>query len=153
MVPGISAEDCLFADLGVDPASEGCQSFDATDFLVYRREFDPTCSLILWQISVIGETSYKLTACNMGGLRLLIDALQQYYEPTHETVVYEAAGYAASEPRTERVPLAKLADAAVTPASTLYVPSLPRRPPDLEIARRLGIPRRSQALLRSGQGQ
>lgn len=34
MLPGISAEDCLFADLGVDPFVAGCQSFEATDFLV-----------------------------------------------------------------------------------------------------------------------
>src|SRR5207244_11062689 len=27
MLPGISAEDCLFADLGIDPARNGCQSF------------------------------------------------------------------------------------------------------------------------------
>jgi Tetrapyrrole (Corrin/Porphyrin) Methylases len=35
MLPAISAEDCLFADLGVDPGKHGCQSFEATDFLVY----------------------------------------------------------------------------------------------------------------------
>src|SRR5205823_3853440 len=34
MLPGISAEDCLFADLGVDPAIGGCQSYEATDFFV-----------------------------------------------------------------------------------------------------------------------
>ena len=30
MLPGISAEDCLFADLGIDPGTCGCQSYDAT---------------------------------------------------------------------------------------------------------------------------
>ena len=33
MLPGISAEDCLFADIGLDPGKDGCQSFEATDFL------------------------------------------------------------------------------------------------------------------------
>ncbi len=41
MLPGISAEDCLFADLGVDPARHGCQSFEATDFLLSQRTIDP----------------------------------------------------------------------------------------------------------------
>jgi len=31
MLPGISAEDCLVADLGIDPASSGCQSYEAND--------------------------------------------------------------------------------------------------------------------------
>src|SRR6476620_513542 len=39
MLPGISAEDCLFADLGIDPGTRGCQSFEATDFLLNRRKF------------------------------------------------------------------------------------------------------------------
>src|SRR5262249_45166489 len=57
MLPGISAEDCLFADLGVDPGTAGCQSFEATDFLARHRTFDSYSSLILWQIAVIGEVS------------------------------------------------------------------------------------------------
>jgi hypothetical protein len=58
MLPGISAEDCLFADLGIDPGRIGCQSFEATDFLVNRRKFDTSSHLILWQIGVIGDLSY-----------------------------------------------------------------------------------------------
>src|ERR1700676_3415101 len=50
MLPGVSAEDCLFADLGIDPAPTGCQSFEATDFLVYNRHIDPTAALVLWQL-------------------------------------------------------------------------------------------------------
>ena len=45
MLPGISAEDCLFADLGVDPAVGGCQSYEATDFLINRRIIDPSSQL------------------------------------------------------------------------------------------------------------
>ena len=33
VLPGISAEDCLFADLLIDPGRYGCQAFEATDFL------------------------------------------------------------------------------------------------------------------------
>ena len=36
VLPGISAEDCLFADIGLDPGKDGCQSFEATDFLVRK---------------------------------------------------------------------------------------------------------------------
>ena len=62
MLPAVSAEDCLFAELGVDPADRGCQSYEATDFLNRRPRFDPSCALILWQIGVIGEDSIANTA-------------------------------------------------------------------------------------------
>src|SRR5262249_16481674 len=48
MLPAISAEDCLFADLGLDPATTGCQSYQATDFLNSDRQIDPSSLLILW---------------------------------------------------------------------------------------------------------
>src|SRR3954468_3282207 len=47
MLAGVSAEDCLFADLGLDPSMSGCQSFEATDFLIHHRQFDPTSSLVI----------------------------------------------------------------------------------------------------------
>ncbi|HEY6069313.1 MAG TPA: SAM-dependent methyltransferase, partial [Gaiellaceae bacterium] len=58
MLPAVSAEDCLFADLGVDPGLSGCQSFGATDFLLRRRQVDPSAVLVLWQVSVIGVRHY-----------------------------------------------------------------------------------------------
>src|SRR2546428_900577 len=59
MLPGISAEACLVADLGMDPAANGCQSFETTDFLLSRRKFDPSSALILWQVGVLGEASVR----------------------------------------------------------------------------------------------
>ena len=46
MLPAVSAEDCLFADLGVDPG-DGCQSFEATNFVVRPPggSFDPPRSV------------------------------------------------------------------------------------------------------------
>jgi len=59
MLPAVSAEDCLFADLGVDPADSGCQSLEATDFLLRMRAIDTSQQLILWQIGVLGEWAYR----------------------------------------------------------------------------------------------
>jgi hypothetical protein len=52
MLPGVSAEDNLIADLGVDPA--GLQSYEATGFLVYKYRFDTSAGLVLWQVGVLG---------------------------------------------------------------------------------------------------
>ena len=138
MLPGVSAEDCLFADLGLDPLAEGCQSFEATHFLVRRRRPDPTVPLILWQIGVIGATAYRREALwNRDGLAALAEALCEEYPPGHEGVVYEAAMLPVCAPTILRVPLAELPSAPVTTASTLYVPPAGEAPFDAAMAARL----------------
>ena len=144
MLPGISAEDCLFADLGVDPVQKGCQSFEATDFLIRRRKFDTSSVLIVWQIGMVGELGYKEDGSNLPGLRMLIEALEKYYGSDHEVVVYEAAQYPIFEPVIQRVPLTKVLEAEITKLSTLYIPPKTPASLDLEMLDRLGIPR-SQA--------
>ena len=57
MEPGISAADCLYADLGIDPGRYGCQHFEASQFMFYRRRVDTAAYLILWQIGVAGDRS------------------------------------------------------------------------------------------------
>ena len=54
-LPGISAEAALFADLGLDPARDGLQSYEATDFLVRSRPVSVHAGLLLRQIGLIGE--------------------------------------------------------------------------------------------------
>lgn len=144
MFPGVSAEDCLFADLGLDPATHGCQSFEATDFLIRRRRFEPSSNLILWQIGAIGVATYEgEDLWSRAGLRVLVEVLLQHYPAGHETVVYEAAVYPVCDPLILRVPLGSLAESRVSVISTLYVPPLHPAPLDLTMLDRLGIPRPS----------
>jgi len=122
MLPGVSAEDCLFADLGVDPARTGCQSYEATRFLEERPRVEPSAALVLWQIGVVGSSNHSAEP-HAPGLGALVSALCEIYGSNHEVVVYEASRYAGVDPLVRRVPLHRLAG-AVTPASTLYVPPL-----------------------------
>jgi uncharacterized protein YabN with tetrapyrrole methylase and pyrophosphatase domain len=130
MLPAVSAEDCMFADLGIDPAQGGCQSFEATDFLNCRRPFSPKTALILWQVGVIGESSVRTSMePNRRALRALTARLLRYYPGTHEVIIYEANPYAIYEPTVARVALSGLSRADVPPMATLYVPSrLPKGP-------------------------
>ncbi len=123
MLPGISAADCLFADLGVDPA-DGCQMYEATSFLYRKRRFDPTAPLILWQIGLIAFASVLATksAWNREGLGVLSEVLLRDYPPDHEVVVYEAARLPVFRPKILRLPLRELPKADVTSVSTLFVP-------------------------------
>ena len=55
----------------------------------------------------------------------LVDRLRELYPDEHEVVVYEASSFVGIAPLIRPTPLAELA-AAVTPASTLYVPPVER---------------------------
>src|SRR3990167_1684818 len=120
-LPAISAEDCLFADLLIDPGSSGCHSFEATDFLVHKRRFDPGGHLILWQISCIGILGHAVGS-NQNGLNVLLDYLKKYYTLDHEVILYEASQYPHLDPRITKVHLELLAQAQVSQITTLYVP-------------------------------
>jgi hypothetical protein len=139
MLPGISSEDCLFADLGIDPGRNGCQSFEATSFLIFRRRFDPCVTLILWQIGVVGDPGNR-TECNVSGLEILVEFLLQHYDSAHEVVIYRAAKYLGIGPSIQRVPLEKVPQADVTVSSTLLVPAKGPAVLDPAMVERLKIP-------------
>jgi len=122
MLPGISAEDCLFADLGVDPGISGCQSYEATDFLANNRRIDPTSSVILWQIGVVGDATYKSVGYDLSAFPLLIERLLQIYPATHVGYLYEAAVFPGCEPVIHPVALHGLGQVPLTAGYTLYIP-------------------------------
>jgi uncharacterized protein YabN with tetrapyrrole methylase and pyrophosphatase domain len=123
MLPGISSEDCLVTDLGVDPGENGWQSFEATDFLLSRRRFDPSSPLILWQVGVLGEVSVRDNMeCRPERLEVLVSTLRRSYPAHHPVVLYEAAQFPVCDPMIRRVPLAKLAQQKILPMMTLYIP-------------------------------
>ena len=98
MLPGISSEDCLFADLGVDPGMQGCQSYEATDFLANSRQIDPSSSVVLWQIGVVGDATYKKYGYDQSAFPLLVERLLGYYPPNHVVYLYEAAIFPGASP-------------------------------------------------------
>ena len=140
MLPGVSAEDCLFADLEVDPAKHGCQSFEATDFLVRGRVFDPHSALVLWQIGALGVTTFHLRELwSAGGLAILVEALCRVYPADHPAIVYEATHYPVHEPLIQRTTIAGIPGCQVNTHSTLWVPPIGRAPLDVAVARELGL--------------
>jgi uncharacterized protein YabN with tetrapyrrole methylase and pyrophosphatase domain len=139
MLPGVSAEDCMFADLGVDPG-DGCQTYEATEFLLYPRMIDYRSALILWQVAGVGERGGAV-APSLEGLGVLAERLEEDYGPDHEVILYEASPYPVAGPTIERVRLRDLPSATPSPMATLYVPPRAEAQPDLEMFDRLGVPR------------
>jgi len=141
MLPGISAEDCLFSELVFDPAGFGCQSYEATDFLVYRRKFDPSSALVLWQAGVVGNPDYEERPAR-SGMRLLTRRLARVYGKKHEVVLYEASLLPVIPSMIRSTTIEELPTAGVTGGTTLFIPPRPRSP-DPRTLRLLGL-RRSE---------
>ena len=137
MLPAVSSVDCLFADLGIDPATHGLQIYDASHFVLTRRTFDTTTALVLLQIDVVGEPGYR-TQPSSEGLALLVERLAALYGAEHSAVVYAASEFPWCEPVVQHVTVGSLARARVGAGSSLFVPAKAAPPIDAEISRRVG---------------
>ncbi len=124
MEPGISAEDCLYADLGIDPGRHGCQHYEASQFMLYERRVEPSGCLVLWQVGLAGARNSGQLETSAAQRQLLVDLLLETYPPSHEVVLYEAATLPITAPRMERLPLGELAQARLGMQTTLVVPPL-----------------------------
>jgi hypothetical protein len=139
MLPAVSAEDCLFADLGLDPAAHGCLSYEATDFLLNNRHADPASLLLLWQIGTIGVRIFHAKGCDLSALPLLVKRLCGVYGADHKAILYAAPVQWGEEPEIQRVRLGRLGDARITSSSTLCVPPSQPARPDLRMYKRLNL--------------
>jgi hypothetical protein len=137
MEPGISSEDCLYADVGIDPGSVGCQHYEASQFMVYRRRIDPGAWLVLWQVGLAGDRSSTRFATGPAYRQLLVEVLARDYPLDHQVILYQAATLPIQAPRIERLALADLPGASTGMGDTLAIP--PARPmqPDPGIRARL----------------
>ena len=135
MLPAISSEDCLFADLGIYSAVGGCQSYEATDFLVNSPIFDNSSQLILWQIGVLGDTTFQKFKYNTSAMPILVQRLAEFYPLSHPITLYEAPQFIGTKPMISTIPLYALSNFPVTASMTLYVPPARQRYPDVTISK------------------
>lgn len=127
MEPGISAEDCLYADLGIDPGQFGCQHYEASQLVQYQRRIDTSAYLVLWQSAIVGDRSTSRYSTGSAYRQLLVDVLAADYPLDHPVTLYEAATLAISAPRIERIALGELPQARLELQSTLVI--APCQPP------------------------
>lgn len=137
MEPGISAEDCLYADLGIDPGRFGCQHFEASQLLFYERRIDPAGYLVLWQVGLVGDRSLARFSTGSAYRQLLVELLCRDYPPEHEAIIYRGATLPVEQPRIRRVALCELAEVAVTAEETVVLPPAAALKPNLAMRERL----------------
>jgi uncharacterized protein YabN with tetrapyrrole methylase and pyrophosphatase domain len=122
MEPGISAEGCLFADLGIDPGSSGCQHFETSQFMFYKRTIDTAAYVILWQVGVAGDRSLVKFSTDAAYRAILVDLLAEYYPADHQVILYEACCLPIQKPRIDTMPLSALPAAKMDLKTTLLIP-------------------------------
>jgi uncharacterized protein YabN with tetrapyrrole methylase and pyrophosphatase domain len=109
IVPGVSALECLFSDLGLDPLRDGCQIFSAEHFVEHRRRPDPSAPLV---VSLSEET-----ACAE-----LLQMLWTEYGAEHEVIIHEPARYAVLDPVIRRTAIGSMSEGDLAGVSHLYIP-------------------------------
>jgi uncharacterized protein YabN with tetrapyrrole methylase and pyrophosphatase domain len=139
MEPGISAEDCLYADLGIDPGRYGCQHYEASQLMLYERRIDPTAYLILWQVGVVGDQSMERFATGVKYRQELVDLLKSDYPLDHEIILYRGVTLPIQQPRIQRIALRDLPATAVEMDVTVVLPPARRLKPNRELRARLSV--------------
>lgn len=137
MEPGVSAEDCLYADLGIDPGRFGCQHFEASQLLFYERRIDRSAYLVLWQVGLVGDRSLARFQTGPAYRQVLVDLLSEDYPPDHEVIIYRGATLPIEKPRVRRVPLHQLPHVPLTAEETVVLPPAEALKPNLAMRERL----------------
>ncbi len=129
ILPGISAMDCLFVDLKLDPA-RGLQIYEATDVLIRQRPLHPDVPCLIWQIGTVETQLYSTGNSKPERFLRMKNYLLQYYPPEHKVV----AVYSSSFPLIPSL-LTEFAirdfeahSQEIHPGATLYIPPVGPRP-------------------------
>jgi hypothetical protein len=143
MLPGISTEDLLYADLGIDPSRPGCQTVEATDLLLRERPLLTESHVIIFQIGCVGDMGFKFKGFGNQHFPVLVDRLAAEYGEQHTLTHYIAAQYPGVEPIIERLTIAQLRQPEIakriTGISTFYLPPKSMRPDNAAVASKLGF--------------
>lgn len=123
MLPAVSALDCLFADLGLDPVRGGLQVYEASHFVQARPPLDAGATLVLLQAGILGERGNTPTPAVQERYRALVGLLAEALGAGREAVLYEAAEYPGANPLVVRFPLGTEDPPQPELRSTLCVPA------------------------------
>ncbi|GAW04084.1 uroporphyrin-iii c tetrapyrrole (corrin porphyrin) methyltransferase [Lentinula edodes] len=129
MLPGISAEDYMFSDLGFDPAIPGCMTQEATSIVIHNKVLDPTIHNIIWQVGSVGVDTMVF---DNGLFHLLVDHLEKYFGPNDKVIHYIGAVLPQSVTVKDEFTIAELREERIikqiTTVSTFYVPPREKAP-------------------------
>lgn len=122
MEAGISAEDCLYADLAIDPGLSGCQHYETSQFMFYQRNVDTAAHLILWQVGLAGDKSIAKYTTGSAHRQVLVDLLLENYPSDHQVILYQAKVLPIDTVRKEYLKLSDIVNANILQHTTMIIP-------------------------------
>lgn len=125
LIPAISAPDCMFADLRVDPGVNGCQILMASSVLRDDCLLATSCHLVFLQITAVGDSTFSFTGYKNSQFSKFIEKLISVYGETQEAIYYLASIFPGCEPEIRAHPLIDYLRAEVrrnVGSGILYVP-------------------------------
>ena len=143
MLPAPSAEDCLVADLGIDPSYPGLQTLEATDFLLRGRTLLTDMHVILWQVGCVGDVGFARKGYKNDNFPILIAKLQKLYGTDYIITHYIGAQYPVCDATIDQISLSEILlpenRKKITGLSTLYIPPSNYGEVDPDMAVQLGM--------------
>lgn len=124
VLPAISAMDCLFVDLELDPSLQGLQSYEATDLLLRRRPLQPDVPCLIWQIGAVESILYTERMNKPGRFSRIKQYLLQYYPPDHRMTIVHSSTHPLVKSQIVTCSIAEMDKHAVDlhQGATVYIP-------------------------------
>ena len=135
VLPAISAQDCLYSDLEIDPGNQGCFSIEATELVLFERNIDIYSHVLLWQVANFGRVDTNKS----NKLSVLIDYLCSFYQPDKLLCLYEAPSLPTQPARIEWIKLINLNSSELNATTTIYIPPLNQKIINIESLKKLGL--------------
>ena len=125
MLPGVSATDCLFADLRVDPGIFGCQILMANRALRDGAVIATEGHVVFLQIAAVGDAGFSFSGYRNNVLPEFFERLMALYGEEQESVYYMASIFPGMEPEIVTRRLVEYRDAEARDSigsGILYLP-------------------------------
>lgn len=129
VLPGISAMDCIFADLMIDPSKDGLQMYEATDLILRERTLFPDVASLIWQIGSLETALYSSKTNAPQRFYRFLNHLLRFYPPGHVVTAIYTTNHPLIPSTIYKFPLWSLPDHAekLHPGFTLYIPAVEAR--------------------------
>jgi len=130
VLPGVSAMDCLFADLMVDPCVAGMQMYEATDLLLRRRPLQPDVPALIWQIGCVETRLHSQRVSKPERFERLRTHLLRFYPPEHQSTAVYSTPHPLMPSTVHRFALQDICAHAQSlhAGFTLFIPAVCERP-------------------------
>jgi hypothetical protein len=124
VLPAVSAMDCIFAELMIDPAHNGLQMYEATDLILRDRPLLSDVGALIWQVGAVETALYSSNAGKPERYGRLATHLIKYYPPTHVITAIYSSNHPLIRSQIYEFPLWALPDHAevLHAGYTLYIP-------------------------------